>query len=86
MSDEWGVADVVRAGEWPTEVAVERIITAPTASIASGIRTAVGLAAMQRRRPGRDFDACQAAFEDRWGNTVASQKIGTMEPVFYTGD
>ena len=86
MNDEWTVADVPQAGEWPTDVAVHRIITAPTASVASGIRTAVGLAAMYRRRPQQDADACYAAWDLRWGHTVVSQKLGPMEPVFYTGD
>ena len=30
MSGEWTIEDVWASGDWPTEVAIYRIITAPT--------------------------------------------------------
>lgn len=86
MSGEWTMEDVWTSGDWPTELAVHRIITAPTVGMAAGIRTQIGMAAMHHKRPQADADACDQAWYDRWGHTVATQHIGRMEPVFWTGD
>lgn len=86
MTGEWTIEDVWASGDWPTEVAIYRIITAPTVHMATGIRIQVGMAAMHHKRPQADADACDAAWEERWGHTVASQKLGPMTPVYWTGD
>lgn len=86
MSDAWTIEDVRNAGEWPTELAVHRITTAPGFHAAAGIRNAVGMAAMHRKRPQADADACYRAFDERWGHEVLNQRQGPMEPLHYTGD
>ena len=82
----YDVADVVRAGEWPTELAIERILSATSSHEAAGIRNQVGMAAMYRRRPQADAEACQEAFSVRWGREVIDQKLGPIGPLHYTGD
>ncbi len=55
-------------------------------SEAAGIRNQVGMAAMYRRRPQADAEACQEAFSVRWGREVIDQKLGPIGPLHYTGD
>ncbi len=80
------MSEIETAGEWPTEVAIHRIITAVDHHIAAGIRNQVALAAMHKKRPECDADACRQAFDERWGHTALNQRQGPMAPLYYTGD
>lgn len=70
----------------PVEEAIRQIITASDFHQASRIRNGVAYAAMKRLRAQADADACEEAFYDRWGDAVANQRQGPMEPLRYTGD
>lgn len=80
------MSDIEEAGSWPIEVAIHRIITAPDRHEASRIRNDVAMAAMYRKRPERDANACRDAFYERWGHELMQQELGPMDPLHYTGD
>jgi hypothetical protein len=80
------MSGIETAGEWPTEAAIERILSATSSHEAAGIRNQVSMAAMYRRRPQADAEACQEAFSVRWGREVIDQKLGPIGPLHYTGD
>jgi hypothetical protein len=70
----------------PVEEAIRQIITASNVHEASRIRNGVAFAAMKRLRAQADAEACEQAYYDRWGDAVANQRQGPMEPLHYTGD
>ena len=70
----------------PVEDAIRQIITAADFHQASRIRNGVAFAAMKRLRAQADADACEQAYYDRWGNAVANQRQGPIEPLQFTGD
>jgi hypothetical protein len=85
-NEPWTMQDVWTSGEWPTELAIHRIVTAPDFHHAAGIRNQIGMAAMHRKRPQADADACYQAFDDRWGHMLTNQRLGPIGPLHYTGD
>ena len=70
----------------PVEEAIRLIVTAANQYEAVRIRNGVAYAAMKRRRPNADAEACDEAYYDRWKSEVLKQRQGPIEPLQYTGD
>ena len=70
----------------PVEEAIRLIVTAANQYEAVRIRNGVAYAAMKRRRPNADADACDEAYYDRWKSEVLKQRQGPMERLHWTGD
>ena len=70
----------------PVEEAIRQIVTAANVHEAVRIRNGVAYAAMKRRRPNADAEACDEAYYDRWKSEVLKQRQGPIEPLQFTGD